>query len=284
MSMENILMQAQALVAFYGLKVVAALAIVVVGRLASGMLRGVLKKMMDKGQVEATLSSFVCSVAYVAMMAFVIIAALGKLGVQTASFVAVLGAAGLAIGLALQGSLSNFASGVLLVIFTPFKVGDYVEAGGTAGTVEEISIFSTVIKSPDNKRIIVPNSSVTGDNIINHTANGQRRVDLVVGVGYGDSIDAVRGTLKEVLAKDPRILEEPAPTIGVAELAESSVNFVVRPWVKTDDYWAVYFDLHEAIKKAFDARGISIPYPQQDLHLNLNGAALADITTLKAGS
>jgi len=282
--MAAILLKGQELLAFYGLKVVAALAIFIIGRIAAGMLRGVLKKMMEKGQVEPTLTSFICSVSYVAMLAFVIIAALGKLGVQTASFVAVLGAAGLAVGLALQGSLSNFASGVLLVIFTPFKVGDYVEAGGTSGTVEEISIFSTIIKSPDNKRIIVPNASVTGDNIINHTANDQRRVDLVVGVGYGDDIDLVRRTLQDILAKDDRLLAEPAPTIGVVELAESSVNFVVRPWVKTADYWAVYFDLNEAIKKTFDDKGISIPFPQRDLHLSMDGASLESIATLKSAS
>ncbi|WP_236890094.1 mechanosensitive ion channel family protein [Desulfoluna limicola] len=282
--MEAILLKGQELLAFYGLKVVAALAIFIIGRIAAGMLRGVLKKMMEKGQVEPTLTSFICSVSYVAMLAFVIIAALGKLGVQTASFVAVLGAAGLAVGLALQGSLSNFASGVLLVIFTPFKVGDYVEAGGTSGTVEEISIFSTIIKSPDNKRIIVPNASVTGANIINHTANDQRRVDLVVGVGYGDDIDLVRTTLQEILAKDDRLLAEPAPTIGVVELAESSVNLVVRPWVKTADYWAVYFDLNEAIKKTFDEKGISIPFPQRDLHLTMDGAALEGIATLRSAS
>ncbi|BCS98716.1 mechanosensitive ion channel protein [Desulfoluna limicola] len=284
MFMEAILLKGQELLAFYGLKVVAALAIFIIGRIAAGMLRGVLKKMMEKGQVEPTLTSFICSVSYVAMLAFVIIAALGKLGVQTASFVAVLGAAGLAVGLALQGSLSNFASGVLLVIFTPFKVGDYVEAGGTSGTVEEISIFSTIIKSPDNKRIIVPNASVTGANIINHTANDQRRVDLVVGVGYGDDIDLVRTTLQEILAKDDRLLAEPAPTIGVVELAESSVNLVVRPWVKTADYWAVYFDLNEAIKKTFDEKGISIPFPQRDLHLTMDGAALEGIATLRSAS
>jgi small conductance mechanosensitive channel len=282
--MEAILIKGQEFLAFYGLKVVAALAIFVIGRVAAGMLRGVLKKMMEKGQVEPTLISFVCSVSYVGMLAFVIIAALGKLGVQTASFVAVLGAAGLAVGLALQGSLSNFASGVLLVIFTPFKVGDYVEAGGTSGTVEEISIFSTIIKSPDNKRIIVPNASVTGDNIINHTANDQRRVDLVVGVGYGDDIDLVRRTLQDILAKDARLLAEPAPTIGIVELAESSVNFVVRPWVKTADYWSVYFDLHEAIKKTFDERGISIPFPQRDLHLTMDGASMEGMATLKTAS
>lgn len=270
--MDEILLKAQELLMVYGLKILAALVIFFLGRLVAGVLRGVLKKMLDKGKVEPTLTSFVCSVSYVGMLAFVIIASLGQLGVQTASFVAVLGAAGLAVGLALQGSLSNFASGVLLVIFTPFKVGDYVEAGGTSGTVEEISIFSTVIKSPDNKRIIVPNASVTGDNIINHTANDQRRVDLVVGVGYGDDIDTVRAALKEILASEPRILSEPVPTIGIMELGESSVNFVVRPWVKTADYWSVYFDLHEAIKKSFDAKGISFPFPQRDLHLTMEGS------------
>ncbi|WP_300668482.1 mechanosensitive ion channel domain-containing protein [Desulfoluna sp.] len=267
--MESIVVKLQEWLAFYGLKVVAALIILVLGRIAAGVVRRLLRNVMTKGRVEPTLISFVCSVVYVGLMAFVIIAALGKLGMQTTSFIAVLGAAGLAVGLALQGSLANFASGVLLVIFTPFKVGNFVEAGGSAGVVDEIGIFSTIIKSPDNKRIIIPNAQVTGGIIINHTAEEIRRVDLVAGVGYGDDLDLVRKTLEEVLAGEPMILESPAPTIAVSELGESSVNFVVRPWVKTTDYWTVWFALHEAIKKSFDAKGISIPFPQHDLHFDM---------------
>lgn len=267
--MESLVLKLQEWLVFYGLKVVASVVILVLGRIAAGIVRRVFRNVMDKGKVEPTLSSFVCSVVYVGIMAFVVIAALGQLGVQTASFIAVLGAAGLAIGLALQGSLANFASGVLLVIFKPVKVGDFVEAAGAAGVVEEIGIFTTVLKSPDNKTIIIPNAQVTGGSIINHTASETRRVDLVAGVSYRDDLDLVRKTLEGVLAAEPRILKNPAPQIAVGELGESSVNFVVRPWVKTSDYWSVLFALQEAIKKSFDANGISIPFPQRDLHLDM---------------
>jgi small conductance mechanosensitive channel len=265
--MEQIIQKIQEWVALYGLKVIAAIAILVIGRIVAKILRSFIKKIMGKSGVEQTLISFVTSLAYVGMMAFVIIAALGQLGVQTASFVAVLGAAGLAVGLALQGSLANFAAGVLMVIFKPFQVGDLIEAGGTMGVVEEIGIFNTEMKTPDNKKVIVPNAKVTGDNIVNHTAKDLRRVDMVAGVSYSDDLDKARTVLEEILAADDRILKDPAPTIAVSELADSSVNFVVRPWVKTPDYWDVYFATHERIKKDFDAAGISIPFPQQDLHL-----------------
>lgn len=282
--MESIVLKLQEWLAFYGLKVVAAVVILVLGRIAAGIIRRLLRKAMEKGRVEVTLISFVTSLVYVGLMAFVVIAALGQLGVQTTSFIAVLGAAGLAIALALQGSLANFASGVLLIIFKPFKVGDFVEAGGSSGAVKEIGIFSTVIKSADNKRIIIPNAQVTGGTIVNHTAEEVRRVDLVAGVGYGDNLDLVRKTLEEVLDAEPRVLKSPAPTIAVTELGDSSVNFVVRPWVKTSDYWGVWFALHEAIKKSFDAKGISIPFPQRDLHLDMPKEVLSIMAEEAAGS
>ena len=260
-------MKLQDLIAFYGLKVIAAIAILIIGRWIAIAVRNLLRRVMRKSAVEETLVSFVSNVAYVALLAFIIIAALGQLGVHTASFVAVIGAAGLAIGLALQGSLANFAAGVLMIIFKPFKVGDYIEGGGTAGTVEEISIFTTVLKSPDNRKIIVPNAKMTGDNIVNYSAKDQRRIDIVAGVSYGDDLDKVRKVLEQILAEDARILRDPAPTIGVLALADSSINFAVRPWVKTGDYWPVYFDTQEKIKKRFDAEGISIPFPQRDVHL-----------------
>ena len=260
-------MKLQDLIAFYGLKVIAAIAILIIGRWIAIAVRNLLRRVMRKSAVEETLVSFVSNVAYVALLAFIIIAALGQLGVHTASFVAVIGAAGLAIGLALQGSLANFAAGVLMIIFKPFKVGDYIEGGGTAGTVEEISIFTTVLKSPDNRKIIVPNAKMTGDNIVNYSAKDQRRIDIVAGVSYGDDLDKVRRVLEQILAEDARILRDPAPTIGVLALADSSINFAVRPWVKTGDYWPVYFDTQEKIKKRFDAEGISIPFPQRDVHL-----------------
>ncbi len=269
--MEPLVIKLQEWLALYGIKVVAAALILVFGRVAAMGIRSLVRRMLTKSRVEETLVSFVTSVAYVALMAFVIIAALGQLGLQTASFVAVLGAAGLAIGLALQGSLANFAAGVLLVIFKPFRVGDYIEAGGAAGVVESIGIFTTELKSPDNRKVIVPNAKATGDNIVNYTAKAQRRVDIVVGVSYADDLDKVRHVLESILSEEPRILAEPAPTIGVLELADSSVNFAVRPWVNTVDYWDVYFATQERIKKRFDAEGIAIPYPQRDVHLHQKG-------------
>ncbi|MBN2279768.1 MAG: mechanosensitive ion channel [Candidatus Marinimicrobia bacterium] len=252
----------------YGLRLVGAIALLIVGRIVAGIFRSILKKLMRKSKVDETLISFVASVSYTTLMVFIIIAALGAIGVQTASFVAVLGAAGLAVGLALQGSLANFASGVLMIIFKPFKVGDYVEGGGTAGSVEEIGIFTTTLNSPDNKKIIVPNAKMTSDNITNYSAREQRRVDIVAGVSYKENLDNVRKVLQEILSSDERILQDPAPSIGVLELAESCVKFAVRPWVKTADYWDVYFYLQETIKKRFDKEGISIPFPQQDIHLH----------------
>jgi len=200
-------------------------------------------------------------------MVFVIIAAIGAVGVQTTSLIAIVGAAGLAVGLALQGSLSNFASGVLIVLFRPYKVGDFVEAAGIAGAVVEVQILTTILKTGDNKQVIVPNSQIMGSIITNYSANDTRRVDLVIGVSYDDDLDKTRKTLEELVAADDRILDDPAVTIAVSALADSSVNFVVRPWVKTADYWGVLFDLTEAIKKRFDEEGISFPYPQQDVHL-----------------
>ena len=266
--MEQIVAKLQEWIALYGLKLVAAILILIIGRYAAKGIRVLIRRALQKAKVDDTLVSFVSSLCYVGIMAFVIIAALGQIGVQTASFVAVLAAAGLAVGLALQGSLSNFAAGVLMIIFKPFKVGDFIEGGSVAGVVEEIGIFTTELKSPDNKKIIVPNAKMTSDNIVNYTAKDVRRVDIVAGVSYGDDIDKVRKVLEEVLAKDDRILNDPAPTIGVLELADSSVNFAVRPWVKTTDYWDVFFATQENIKKQFDAAGISIPFPQQDVHLH----------------
>jgi len=222
---------------------------------------------MNKRQVDPTIVSFVANMTYIALLVFVVLAALGQLGIQTTSFIAVIGAAGLAIGLALQGSLANFAAGFLMIIFRPFKVGDYIEGAGVGGTVEVIQIFTTQLKTPDNKTVIIPNAALTAGNITNYSAKGTRRVDLVFGIGYGDDIDHAKKVIMDVLAKEERILKDPATTIGVVELADSSVNFAVRPWVKADDYWNVYFDTTENIKKGFDAQGISIPFPQRDVHM-----------------
>jgi small conductance mechanosensitive channel len=222
---------------------------------------------MKKSKIDATLISFVGNLLYVILLIFVILAALSQLGIQTTSLIAIIGAAGLAVGLALQGSLANFAAGILMIIFRPFKVGDFIEGAGVSGVVEEIQIFTTKLKTLDNKIVIIPNAKLTDDNIINYSAKEIRRVDLVFGVSYSDDIDKVRKVILDVLSKDERILKDPKATVGVIELADSSVNFAVRPWVNTPDYWNAYFDITENIKKAFDSQNISIPFPQQDVHL-----------------
>lgn len=255
-------------ITLYALKLVAALLILVVGRIVAKGIRSLIRKALSKWNVDVTLVKLIATLSYFSIMAFVIVAALAQIGVQTASFVAIVGAAAFAVGLALQGSLANFASGVLIILFKPFKAGDYVEGGGVAGTVEEVSIFTTVLRSPDNRVIIVPNGKIMADNIVNYSAREIRRVDLVAGVSYSDDIDKVRKVLEIILDEDERVLKDPAPTIGVLELADSSVDFAVRPWVRSSDYWGVFFDLQEKIKKRFDAEGISIPFPQQDVHLH----------------
>ena len=222
---------------------------------------------MRRQELEKTLDTFVCNLVSMVWLVVVISAAIGQLGIETTSFIAIFGAAGLAVGLALQGSLSNFAAGVLIVLFRPYKVGDFVEAAGISGVVEQVQILTTVLKTGDNKQIIVPNGQIMDSIITNYSANDKRRVDMVVGVSYDDDLDKVRSTIQELVAADERILAEPACTIAVSALADSSVNFVVRPWVNTADYWGVMFDLTEAIKKRFDKEGISFPFPQQDVHL-----------------
>ena len=265
--MEEILDKIYQLLMVYGLKILAALAIFIVGRWVARIIRKLVQRVMTKGKVDPTLVTFTANLAYIGLLAFIVIAALGQLGIQTTSFIAVLGAAGLAVGLALQGSLSNFAAGFLLIIFRPFKVGDLIEGAGVFGVVEAIQIFTTQLKTADNKTVIVPNAKLTDDNIVNWTVKGTRRVDMVMGIGYEDDIDKARSLMADIIAEDDRILKDPAPQISVSELADSSVNFVVRPWVKVEDYWGVYFDLTEKIKKSFDANGVSIPFPQRDVHV-----------------
>ena len=251
-----------------GMNLVTAIVIFFVGKwIVAFVIKGLMQA-MQKGDIDTTLRRFVGNLARMLLMLFVIIAAINALGVQTASMIALLGAAGLAVGLALQGSLSNFAAGVLIVLFRPYKVGDWIEGGGVSGAVEEVQILTTVLKTGDNKRVIIPNSQIMGTTITNYSANETRRVDLVVGVSYSDDLDKVRKELEGLVAADDRILKDPAVTIAVSELADSSVNFVLRPWVKTADYWGVYFGLTEAIKKRFDEVGISIPFPQQDVYIH----------------
>lgn len=255
------------LLTVYGLRVIAAIVIFIVGRWVALGVAKLIKRIMLKSKVDETLVTFVRHLSYVALLAFVVIAALNQLGIQTASFIAVLGAAGLAVGLALQGSLGNFAAGVLMIIFKPFKVGDFIDGGGVAGTVEKIEIFTTQLKTPDNKTIIIPNAKLTGDNITNFNVKGTRRVDFVFGIGYGDDIDKARGIIKEIIDQDERVMKEPEPAIVVSELGDSSVNFTVRAWTSTTDYWSFYFDTIENVKKQFDAQGVSIPFPQRDVHI-----------------
>jgi small conductance mechanosensitive channel len=259
------------LLTVYGLKVIAAAAIFVIGRWVALGVGKLIKRIMIRSKVDETLVSFVRHLSYITLLAFVVVAALNQLGIQTASFIAVLGAAGLAIGLALQGSLGNFAAGVLMIIFKPFKVGDFIQGAGVAGTVEQIEIFTTQLKTPDNKTIIVPNAKLTGDNITNFNVKGTRRVDFLFGIGYGDDIDKARGIIKEIIDKDERVMKEPAPVIVVSELADSSVNLTVRVWTSAADYWSFYFDTIENVKKQFDDQGVSIPFPQRDVHIYEHG-------------
>ncbi|MDH4046934.1 MAG: mechanosensitive ion channel [Gammaproteobacteria bacterium] len=250
-----------------GLNLLAAIVIFYVGRTVARMVTKGVRKVLAAQSVDPILISFVTSLVQWALMAFVIIAAITKLGVQTASLVALIGAAGLAVGLALQGSLANFAAGVLIVLFRPYKVGDYVEAAGVGGSVIQVQVLTTILRTPDNKEIIIPNGQIMNSIITNYNANETRRIDLVVGVSYSDDLDKVREAIKQQVAADERVLKDPECQIAVSELADSSVNFVVRPWVKSQDYWAVKFDLTEAVKKRFDKEGISIPFPQRDLHI-----------------
>jgi small conductance mechanosensitive channel len=251
----------------YGVKIVGAVIILIVGFWVAKMIKKGITKVMEKRGIDPTLISFVSSMLFVVMKIFVIVAALEKLNIKTTSFIAILGAAGLAVGLALQGSLANFAAGVLMIIFKPFKLGDFIEAGGTTGAVVDIGIFTTTINSPDNKKMIVPNGAVMGGKITNFNANGTRRVDLVAGISYDDDIDKAKSIIKGILEADARILKDPAPTVAVVEMADSSVNIVVRPWCAGADYWGVYFDTTETIKKKFDENDITIPFPQRDVHI-----------------
>ena len=275
-TVQKILTQLYGYLAEYGLRIVGALIIFFVGRWVARLLSTLAGKAMIRAKMDETLVRFIKDLCYVGMLTFVIIAALSKIGIQTASFIALIGAAGLAVGLALQGSLANFASGVLMLIFKPMHIGDFVEAGGAKGSVKEIGIFTTVLSSPDNVRIIVPNSQVMGGNISNYTVNGTRRVDMVFGISYEDDLKKAQQVIEKVLAADERILPDPAPLVAVSELADSSVNFVVRPWTKSGDYWPTYFDLTAKIKVALEDNGLTIPFPQRDVHVkdgNLAGAS-----------
>ncbi len=252
----------------WAIKIALALLIFVIGRKVVDMIVGVAQKLMRRQEMDEILVRFVSSIVKWVLLLFVIIAALSQLGVDTTSLIALLGAAGLAIGLALQSSLANFAAGVMLIIFRPFTKGDFVEAGGAMGVVEAITIFTTKLTTPDNKSVIVPNSSVFSNNITNFSAKPTRRVDMVFGISYDDDIKKAKELLEQIIADDERVLAEPAPVVALGELGDSSVNFLVRPWVNSADYWGVLWDTTETVKLKFDAEGISIPYPQMDVHFD----------------
>ncbi len=265
--MEEVIRILETAVTLYALNIVLAIVIFVVGRWIAGLLRNGLKKIMRRRQVDEILTKFASSLIYAVFLVFVIIAALGQLGIQTTSLIAILGAVGLAVGLALQGSLSNLASGVMLIVLRPFSVGHYIEGAGIAGTVKSVQLFTTTLLSPDNRRIIVPNAKLTNDNIINYTVEEKRRIDFTFIVSYEEDIRKASALMMDVLRGDPRVLDDPAPSVGVLELGDNAVKFAVRPWVKTDEYWAVYFDIMQTMKQRLTDEGFSIPFPQRDVHL-----------------
>ena len=262
--MENIINT----VSPYIMNIIMALLIFIIGKYVAKTATNIIKKMLVKSKVNETLEIFLGNVIYGLLLIVVVLTALSKLGIETTSFIAVLGAIGLAVGLAFQSTLSNISAGVMIVIFRPFSIGDFIEAGGVTGIVEELNLFNTVFKTPDNKVIIVANSNIIGGNIINYSLKETRRVDFVFGIGYDDDLKLAKETLQNIVDKDSRVLQDPLPFIAVGELADSSVNFTVRLWVKSENYWDVHFDTIEKVKLTFDKKGISIPYPQIDIHTN----------------
>ena len=265
--MENVGDQIMIFVTTYGIRIIGAIVILILGRIAAGIGRSVVRKMLEKVRTDPSIVSFAGAMTHITILVFAVLAALAKFGIQTASFVAVLAAAGFAIGFALQGSLSNFASGVLILVRRPFKLGDFIVGAGESGTVKEIRLFNTELATPDNVKILVPNSKLFGNVIKNFSAYDTRRIDFVIGIGYSSDIQKALDILTNLVKTDTRILSDPPPQVALSELADSSVNFVVRPWVKREDYWAVRFDLTRHIKEAFDENGIEIPFPQRTVHM-----------------
>lgn len=251
----------------YGLKVVGAIVIIVLGFFISKMIRRLFRRVLSKSRIDGTIVSFISNMIYGLILTFVAIMAMNQLGVETTSFVAILGAAGLAVGFALKDSLSNLSAGIMLIIFRHFKIGDYIEGAGVAGSVEEMNIFTTKLVTPDNKVIYVPNSTLISTSLINYSSKDTRRVDMIFGIGYEDDIPKARGIISSILKSDSRILIDPEPQIVIHSLGDSSVNFAVRPWVSKENYWDVYFDITEKVKLRFDEEKISIPFPQRDVHI-----------------
>jgi small conductance mechanosensitive channel len=265
--------QVLALATTWGLQVVAGIVLLVIGRVVAGALRGSLRRTLERRGADPALVPFVSGMVYYGVLAAVVIAVLGLFGIQTASLIAVLGAAGLAVGLALQGTLSHFAAGVMVLVFRPFRPGDWIEGGGTAGSVQEIGLFSTVLHTADNVRVIVPNAALWGDVIKNYSSNATRRNDLVIGISYDDDIARATEVIRSVLAAEERVLAEPAPVVAVGNLGDSSVDLLVRPWCAASDYWALRWDLTRRLKEQLEAAGCSIPYPQRDVHLDAPAAS-----------
>lgn len=261
------LVKNQDLLIQYAVNIVAAIVILIIGSIVARVVGNALNRVMKLRGIDATVADFLSAIVRYGVLAFTFIAVLGRVGVQTTSVIAVLGAAGLAVGLALQGSLSNFAAGVLLVIFRPLRVGEYVDLGSVAGTVDQVQIFSTTLRTADNKTIVVPNGKIIAGNIINYSREPNRRVDIVVGVAYNADIDVVKKVLGDVIAADKRIMHAKGVTVRLNEMAPSSLNFVTRSWTTNAEYWNVYFDLMENFKRALDAHNIGIPFPQMDVHL-----------------
>ena len=272
----NISAIADAYIVPYAANIALALAIFLVGKWLAGTLTNVVIALLKKSRMDDILITFVTSIVKALLMLFVTIAALNQLGVDTTSLIALLGAAGLAVGLALQNSLQNFAAGVMLIVFRPFKAGDFVELAGVAGVVENIGIFSSVLRTGDNRELIVPNGVIYGGIITNYSKRSTRRVDMVFGIDYDDDLKQAKELLRTIILADERVLSEPEPVVAVSELADFSVNFIVRPWVKNADYWPVLWDTTEKVKLEFDAQGLSIPYPQMDIHIPKNGAGAGD--------
>lgn len=261
------------LLSTWGLRVIGAIAVLIIGRIVAGRIRAGVRKLLTRGDIDETLVPFLSSLVYYAVLAFVVIAVMGLFGIPTASFIAVLGAAGLAVGLALQGTLGNFASGVMLLVFRPFKVGDFVDAGGTAGSVISIGVFSTTLNTGDNVQITIPNGIIHGQTIRNFSANPTRRNDMIFGVGYDDDLQVAIDTIKRTITGDERTLKDPEILVAVTELGDSSVNIVARPWCKREDYWGLRFDMMRKVKEELESAGCSIPYPQRDIHVHNVDAA-----------
>lgn len=266
--MEKYIDQAGELIMLYAPKVLLAIVVLIVGLWIIKAIVNTMVKMLNKKNVDPSLVPFLKGLTGIILKVMLLISVVSMLGVETTSFIAVLGAAGLAVGLALSGTLQNFAGGVILLILKPFKVGDFIDAQSYAGTVHEIQIFNTILKTPDNKTVYIPNGGLATGALVNFSTEPTRRVDMSFGIGYTDDIDKAKEILMRLLKEDDRVLKEPEPTVTVAQLADSSVNFNVRPWVNAGDYWGVYLDMQEKVKKTFDAEGVSIPFPQMDVHLD----------------